>query len=241
MIFLFCFQALLKIEDIDSPPNILHHVQTIFGQLWEGQTQFYTPETFWESFRFWGEPVNLREQHDAFEFFINFTDQIDEKLKSLKKQELFKRTFCGVFVDQKICKECTHTFERDDDFFSLPVTVKCGSLESSLEQFVHTEIMEGDNAYFCEKCNERRTTLKRTCIKRLPPVLTIQLKRFYYDWERSRAIKFNDFFTVSNFIKKIILFSKDFRRFCFSDGKVYECGNFGTSFRREIVLMVYIV
>lgn len=31
-------------------------------------------------------------------------------------------------------------------------------------------------------------------IKKLPPVLAIQLKRFDYDWERECAIKFNDYF-----------------------------------------------
>ena len=141
--------------------------------------------------------MNLREQQDAFEFFTNITDQLDENLKVLKKEEIFKKTFCGMFVDQKICNECSHSFERDEPFFSLPVTVNCGHLEASLEQFVHNEIMEGDNAYYCEKCCERRTTVKRTCIKTLPPVLVIQLKRFWYDWERNRAIKFDDFFSVS--------------------------------------------
>ena len=32
------------------------------------------------------------------------------------------------------------------------------------------------------------------CIKKLPPILAIQLKRFDYDWERECAIKFNDYF-----------------------------------------------
>lgn len=56
--------------------------------------------------------------------------------------------------------------------------------------------MEGDNAYFCEKCEEKRDTLKRTCIKTLPPVLVVHLKRFDYDWEANRAIKYDDFFEV---------------------------------------------
>ena len=34
------------------------------------------------------------------------------------------------------------------------------------------------------------------CIKTLPPVLVVQLKRFGYDWEANRAIKFNNFFEV---------------------------------------------
>lgn len=32
------------------------------------------------------------------------------------------------------------------------------------------------------------------CVKKLPPVLAIQLKRFEYDYERVCAIKFNDYF-----------------------------------------------
>lgn len=34
------------------------------------------------------------------------------------------------------------------------------------------------------------------CIKTLPPLLCIQLKRFGYDWEANRALKFDDFFKV---------------------------------------------
>lgn len=37
-------------------------------------------------------------------------------------------------------------------------------------------------------------TVKRLCVKKLPPVLAIQLKRFEYDFERVCAIKFNDYF-----------------------------------------------
>lgn len=49
-------------------------------------------------------------------------------------------------------------YEREEAFHSLQVTVKNYKLEDSLEQFVNGEILEGDNAYFCEKCNERVST-----------------------------------------------------------------------------------
>ena len=45
-------------------------------------------------------------------------------------------------------------------------------------------------------CGLQRDTVKRMCIKRLPPVLCIQLKRFGYDWEANRALKFDDHFKV---------------------------------------------
>ena len=77
------------------------------------------------------------------------------------------------------------------------------------------DLLEGNNAYQCEKCNKKVggagrwrwtwvrcgvqvgvtfspapppppkvDTVKRLCIKKLPKVLVIQLKRFDYDWER---------------------------------------------------------
>ena len=36
--------------------------------------------------------------------------------------------------------------------------------------------------------------VKRLCIKRLPSVLVIQLKRFDFDWTTERPVKFNDLF-----------------------------------------------
>ena len=37
-------------------------------------------------------------------------------------------------------------------------------------------------------------TIRRLCVRKLPPVLAIQFKRFEYDYERVCAIKFNDYF-----------------------------------------------
>lgn len=50
----------------------------------------------------------------------------------------------------------------------------------------------------CKSCNLnvmlQVVTVKRLCVKKLPPILAIQLKRFEYDFERVCAIKFNDYF-----------------------------------------------
>ena len=64
------------------------------------------------------------------------------------------------------------------------------SLEESLKEFFKGEMLEGDNAYVCEKCE------RCTCIKTLPSVLGLHLKRFDYAWEASRAIKYDDFLEV---------------------------------------------
>ena len=40
-------------------------------------------------------------------------------------------------------------------FFALSVTVKNETLQDSLAQYVKGELLDGDNAYFCEKCGEK--------------------------------------------------------------------------------------
>ncbi|XP_071800380.1 ubiquitin carboxyl-terminal hydrolase 24-like isoform X2 [Asterias amurensis] len=186
-------EGLLKDLETDED-TVFYQMQSVFGHLMESRLQYYEPEKFWKVFKLWGQPVNIREQQDAFEFFTNLTDQLDEYLKKNKRKEVFKPKFQGFFLDQKICEDCPHRYEREEEFFALNLTVKSHSLESSLDQFVRGEMLDGDNAYFCEKCNEKRNTIKRTCIKTLPPVLVIQLKRFDYDWEAGRALKFDDYF-----------------------------------------------
>ena len=83
---------------------------------------------------------------------------------------------------------------REQSFMALNLTVKSTNLLESLEQFVRGELLDGDNAYFCEKCQEKRSAIKRMCIRQLPKTLVIQLKRFHYDYETNRAVKFDDHF-----------------------------------------------
>ena len=50
----------------------------MFCALRESRYQYHTPEGFWSAFKLWGEPVNLREQHDSLEFFNALLDNLVE-------------------------------------------------------------------------------------------------------------------------------------------------------------------
>ena len=52
--------------------------------------------------------MNVREQHDAFEFFNTVVDSVDEGLKVYGAPPTLSRTLGGSFADQKICKGCPH-------------------------------------------------------------------------------------------------------------------------------------
>ena len=71
----------LAIRTCMHTPSILPELQGVFGHLLESKLQYYSPENFWKKFKLWGQPVNVREQQDAFDFFCNLTDQVDERLK----------------------------------------------------------------------------------------------------------------------------------------------------------------
>ncbi|XP_059824246.1 probable ubiquitin carboxyl-terminal hydrolase FAF-X isoform X2 [Mobula hypostoma] len=175
--------------------GVLRHLQVIFGHLAASRLQYYVPRGFWKQFRLWGEPVNLREQHDALEFFNSLVDSLDEALKALGHTTMLSKILGGSFADQKICQGCPHRYECEESFTTLNVDIRNHqNLLDSLEQYVKGDLLEGANAYHCEKCNKKVDTVKRLLIKKLPPVLAIQLKRFDYDWERECAIKFNDYF-----------------------------------------------
>ncbi|KTG34984.1 hypothetical protein cypCar_00017783 [Cyprinus carpio] len=189
------FDAVLSIEDdIENPEeSVFCQVQSLFGHLMESKLQYYIPENFWKIFKMWNKELYVREQQDAYEFFTSLVDQLDEHLKKIGREQIFKNTFQGIFSDQKICKDCPHRYEREETFMALNLGVtSCQSLEISLDQFVRGEVLDGSNAYYCEKCKEKRTTVKRTCIKSLPSVLVIHLMRFGFDWESGRSIKYDE-------------------------------------------------
>jgi ubiquitin C-terminal hydrolase len=54
-------------------------------------------------------------------------------------------------------------------------------------------MLEGDNAYFCDKCERKRNALKRYSIKRLPNVLFLMLRRFEFNYDTMTKFKVNDY------------------------------------------------
>ncbi|XP_064393950.1 probable ubiquitin carboxyl-terminal hydrolase FAF-X [Halichondria panicea] len=179
----------------DTHKMVFTQLQSIFGHLMESRLQFHVPKGFWRDFRLWGDRVNLREQHDAFEFFNCLVDSLDEGFKSYGSPARVSHVLGGSYADQKICKGCPHRYSREEPFTALNVEIRNQQhLFESLDAFVKGDLLEGANAYHCEKCDKKVDTVKRLCIKKLPKVLVIQLKRFDYDWERETAVKFNDYF-----------------------------------------------
>lgn len=82
--------------------------------------------------------------------------------------------------------------EREEDFYSLTLPVKNKStIEESLAAFCEGEALVGSNAFKCPDCDKKVDTLKRVCIKRLPPTVCFNLKRFELSYESLETTKLN--------------------------------------------------
>lgn len=188
--------ACTECDDLEKPGSVFFQLQAMFGALLGSSLDHYTPQGFWCAYRDYdGMPINLREHQDAFEFFNRLYDAIDETLKATHQETTLTRIFGGVFAQQVICRGCPHRSEREEPFAAISVDVKNKKdLVESLEAFVRGDLLEGDNAYYCDDCGLKVDALKRVCVKSLPHTLVVHLKRFDFDYETMQRLKLKDRF-----------------------------------------------
>lgn len=104
-------------------------------------------------------------------------------------------TFGGKLRSEITCHKCNQISVKEDPFFDLSIPLKAGAssnssfsnlmdsigdsfgfrstpLESYLQAFCATEVLDGKDRYKCERCNTLVPCDKKLCISSLPPVPT---------------------------------------------------------------------
>ena len=76
-------------------------------------------------------------------------------IQKLGVPQVFQGVFGGAYLDQKLCRDCDHRYDREESFLSVSLPVKSRSLQESLKEHVKGEMLEGENAYLCETCQEK--------------------------------------------------------------------------------------
>lgn len=141
-------QASAEQSTKDYNLTILKQVQAIFGHLAYSKLQLYVPRGLWKHFRMHGEPVNLREQQDADEFFMRLKEAVEDALKALGYEQTLTKILSGSFSDQKICKTCPHRYSSEVPFSAISVDVRNHfNLTDSLHEYVKGDLLDGSNAY----------------------------------------------------------------------------------------------
>lgn len=66
------------------------------------------------------------------------------------------------------------------------------SIDEALKAFVSPETLDGNNQYWCDKCQQKCDAHKGLKFSRFPYLLTLHLKRFDFDYNTLHRIKLND-------------------------------------------------
>ncbi|EIW69824.1 hypothetical protein TREMEDRAFT_30214 [Tremella mesenterica DSM 1558] len=103
--------------------------------------------------------------------------------------------FQGQYRNRLECLTCGKTSTTYDAFMYMSLQIPRGKnklvVQELIDEFVETEIIDKDDAWYCPRCKVPRRASKTLTIARLPPVLLIQLKRFSTKdglfWDKSDA------------------------------------------------------
>ena len=126
------------------------------------------------------------EQQDVQEMCRILFDSLEKHLGG----EDLTTPFKGSLLAYTQCQKCQHRRARREEFQDLSLAAEgMSSVEEAIEEFVKVQILDGDNQYFCEKCNTKVDAIKGQRIAQLPTALFLHLKRFVFDWETERRTK----------------------------------------------------
>ena len=210
--------------------SVFHQLQKTFASLSLSKLDHFAPSGFWRAFKDYdGEPINVREHQDCLEFFGRLQDMVDNEYKRAvevmrdtaangasnavsedaqnhspnppKIKGAVESSMGGKFVNQVISKTCPHRSERMEDFVHVSVDVRGkANLVESLQSYVSGELLESDNAWFCEQCGSKKDAVKRSCFVgcELPQTLCVHLKRFEFDYESMQRLKIKSRFEFPN-------------------------------------------
>jgi len=148
-----------------------------------------------------GEPINVRVQQDANEFFNLLVEilqsQAKESQRDDEKVDFLKDEYGGNILNKiRSCEpEYPYDAGNSEPFLTVPLTIKnMGSIFEALDEFCTEEIFDGDNKLTIDKYNKKITVAKHSIIGNLPPTLIFNLKRFEYNMQVFERYKLNDHF-----------------------------------------------
>jgi len=186
----------MSYDKVSEGHRLLFQLQRLFGNLLLSEKRDFDTIDLVKSIRGYdGNPIRPGEQQDVDEFFNLFCDRLETALKTFPQSRLLHNVFGGQLSHLITCQECHYSSERIEDFLSISLDVKGKhDIFESLQSYICGEVLDGSNKYLCSKCDTKRDSIKRCCIKTLPNVLICHLKRFEFDLETLRKVKVNDRF-----------------------------------------------
>ncbi|KAG8073826.1 hypothetical protein GUJ93_ZPchr0006g44257 [Zizania palustris] len=95
--------------------------------------------------------------------------------------EQSRNAILNSFIWCSSCGRDSEASSKIEDFYELELNIKgLNNLEQSLDEYLSTEALDGENQYFCQSCQKRVDATRCIKLRSLPPVVNFQLKRYVF-------------------------------------------------------------
>jgi len=174
-------------------------LQKLFGLLQLSKDRAVDTIALTHSFGWEGSEVF--QQQDVQELTRVLFDALEETFKGTAVENIIDELYAGRLVDYIRCIDVDYESERVDKCldFSLAIVpfdsnVAMKSLTECIEMFLRPEILDGDNQYYAEAFSRKVDAIKGLKLCKLPQIMSIQLKRFVFDFSNDYVVqkKLND-------------------------------------------------
>ncbi|KAI8903174.1 hypothetical protein EDD86DRAFT_215534 [Gorgonomyces haynaldii] len=194
--------------DRHNPKNCAFHgsncmaceLDALFQSFHSDQKEPYCPTSF--LYTMWISQKHLAgySQQDAHEFFISVLNEIHTKCAgtNINCQCIIHKTFGGVLLSQIRCQACGAVSSALDPTLDISIDINSAARTQSFDPekktislfdcFKGYTMPEPLHQYACKNCHQVNQTTKQLSFKSLPPVLSIQLKRFEHSQTASVKI-----------------------------------------------------
>ncbi|NWS76160.1 UBP36 hydrolase, partial [Crotophaga sulcirostris] len=157
--------------------------------------------------------IRFGRQEDAHEFLCYTIDAMQRacltgsaKLdRQTQATTLVHQIFGGYLRSRVWCSVCKSISDTYEPYLDLAVGIKeARTITWALDMFVRPEVLHGENAYMCEKCQTKVRAIKRFSIHRASNVLTLSLKRFanFHGGKISKDVRYPEFLDIRPYMSE---------------------------------------
>ncbi|XP_062510658.1 ubiquitin carboxyl-terminal hydrolase 47-like isoform X2 [Corticium candelabrum] len=139
------------------------------------------------------------EQDDVHQLYQVMFDALEQELVKTNKEDLISRLYEGKRKDYVTCWQCGLESANEESFHDILLGIKpfgsitaFRSVEESMDSFVRSQTLDGDNQYYCDNCQRKCRAEKGLKFTSFPYLLTLLLKRFDFDYWTMKRVKVTD-------------------------------------------------
>lgn len=192
-------------DDEPEEDNIPFQLQKLFAKLQLSPHESISTKALTKSFGWTG--ADVFQQHDVQELCRVLFDAIEKSFKGTVNETLVNDLYQGSLKDYVKCHTCGHESSRIDNFLDLSLVIRpfgseemMKSVEEAIELFLRPELLNNENQWMCDQCKTKRDAIKGLKFSKLPYLLSLQLKRFDFDYATMNRIKLHNQVSFPKFL-----------------------------------------